>query len=636
MPPEGSQNLIDRMKERLYRRGAFKADVSRSKFSQARDDVPTAFTPSEDTSGSGMLTPKLLKKLLIFATAFFVMAVMAAIYIVWSGSNVVSSSNLDIALKGPVSIKAGEELSLGVIISNNNSINLEGADLLVTFPPGTRTPGNLEQEQQHYRKDLGVITQGQVRNERIKAVLFGPAGSTQDIKIVLEYRTAGSNAIFEKTVTYKANISSAPLDIVLVMPDEVTAGGQIDLSFDLSTGSAEGLSGVLLQLTYPSGFKFVSATPKPVAGNNVWGIGTLSSHAPRHISVSGILDGQDGEEKLFKALAGSASAQSESKVGVPYASALHTVSMRKSFVGLSSTLNGEAGAELVANPATTIRGDITWVNNLPDKIQDAQVHVSFAGSAFDQASVVPGNGAYASINNTIEWKQQHEQSLGIIDAGGTSHVNFDFNTLPVSALTNSDAKNPYVDLTITFDGTRVINGAPGSSVHARVTKRVKVNSKLDLVTRAVYSSGPFLNTGPLPPKANVETTYTVLWSAVNTSNEVDNLTVTAVLPSHSRFANNISPAAANLKYDPTRGTITWNIGRLPAGNLGAPGAEVAFQIALLPSVTQVGQTLPLVTNMAAQGTDLFTGTTLQDSVNLIDMRVSTDPNFQEEWARVSQ
>jgi len=636
MPPEGSQNLIDRMKERLYRRGAFKADVSRSKFSQPHGDVPTTFTPVEDTSDHGMLTPKLLKKLLVFAIAFFVLAVVSAVYIVWSGSNVVSSSNLDIALKGPVSIKAGDELDLGVIIANNNTIDLEGADLLVTFPAGTRAPGNLEQEMQHYRKDLGTIARGSVRNETIKAVLFGPAGSAQDVKIVLEYRTAGSNAIFEKTVTYTANISSAPLDIALSMPDEVTSGGQIDLSFDLSTGSAKGLSGVLLQLTYPAGFKFISASPKPVAGNNVWDIGVLDSRAVRHIRVTGVLEGQDGEDKLFKALAGTASSQSETKVGVPYAGVTHTVAMRKSFVGLSATLNGGIDAELVANPATTIRGDITWVNNLPDKILDGQVHVSFSGSAFDQASVVAGNGSYASVNNTIEWKQQHEPELGIIDAGGSSHVNFDFNTLPISALTNAAAKNPYIDITITFDGTRVINGAPGSAVHSSVTKRVKVNSKLDFVARAVYSTGPFQNTGPLPPKANIQTTYTVLWSLVNTSNDLDGVTVTAVLPSHSHFLNNISPSGTNLKYDATRGTITWNVGRLPAGLSGAPGAEVAFQIALLPSVTQADQTLPLVTNMSAQGTDLFTGSTLSDSLNIIDMHIATDPNFQESWARVSQ
>ena len=206
----------------------------------------------------------------------------------------------------------------------------------------------------------------------------------------------------------------------------------------------------------------------------------------------------------------------------------------------------------------------------------------------------------------------------------------------ISTPPTSGARNPYIDVTVTFDGTRVINGAPGSAVHSSVTKRVKVNSKLDLVARAIYSSGPFLNTGPLPPKANIQTSYAVLWSAVNTSNDIDNLTVTAILPSHSRFTSNISPSTANLKYDPTRGTITWNIGRLPAGLSGAPGAEVAFQIALLPSITQVGQTLPLITNMVAQGADLFTGTTLQDSVNLIDMRIATDPNFQETWARVSQ
>ena len=63
--------------------------------------------------------------------------------------------------------------------------------------------------------------------------------------------------------------------------------------------------------------------------------------------------------------------------------------------------------------------------------------------------------------------------------------------------------------------------------------------------------------------------------------------------------------------------------------------EVAFQVALLPSVPQEGQTLPLVTSQVAKGNDLFTGSALQDTVQSIDMRIVTDPGFQESWSKVS-
>ena len=633
---EQNKSLVEELKKRLYKRGTFKEDVSRSRFSLPHEDVGTDWSKQEEPMSKGILNPSFLKKFFIFALAFFLLTLGASAYIIWSGSNVVSADNLEVLLKGPTSIKGGDELNLGIVIANNNSTKLEFVDLIVSFPIGTREAGNLEKEITRYRKNLGTLEKGAVVNESVKAVLFGEAGKDQEITVALEYRTVGSNAIFEKQKKYTVVLSASPLDVNLSIPQEVNSGNQIEFTIDISAEAATTLSNILVQAEYPAGFQFREATPKPFFGNNLWRVGDLRGETIRKIRVTGTLDGQDAEKKLFKVTAGTAATNKEGTIGVPYGSTFATVLMRRSFVDLTATLNGQSHNEVVVDPGLTLRGDISWTNNLPDKLLNAQVTVKFLGNALDQTRVSAGKGSYRSVDDTIVWSRQHAEELALLEPGTTGSVNFDFNALPVSNLNAAGIRNPYVEVQVTFQATRVIEGSPGELVETTFKKMVRVNSYLDLTGRALYTSSPFVNNGPMPPRANEETTYTMVWSLVNTSNDLDGAVVRGTLPSHARFLGTVSPVSADVRHDATTGQVTWNVGRVESNVSLNPVREVAFQIALLPSVPQVGQTIPLMTNMGVDARDLFTGTRLTDGLSLIDTRIATDPNFQETWAKVSQ
>lgn len=631
---EHDKGLVEDLKEKLYKRGTFKADVSRSRFSLPRNEVETDWQGREETVSKGILSPQFLKKFFVFALLFFVLAILASAYVIWSGSNVISANNLDITLKGPTSIKGGDELNLGLVISNNNTTNLESADLIVTFPSGTREAGNLENELVHYRKNLGTIKKGDVVNESVKAVLFGESGTEEQINVAIDYRTPGSNAIFEKTKVYTVLLSSSPLVLDLSIPDEAHAGAELDYSVDV-TAPDSNLSNILVQADYPSGFRFKSATPKPSFGTNVWDLGDMKSNTKRTISIQGTIDGQNDEKKLFRITAGTAAVGKDNEVGVPYGSTFSTVLMRRSFVDLSASLSGQSDPEIDVDPGDTTRASVAWTNNLPDKLINATVSVKFTGTALDQARVSTASGSYRSLDNTITWTQQHDDQLAVVNPGESGQIAFDFGTLDTSKLEALAATSPYIKVDITFSATRVTQGGPGDAVQSTVSKMVRLNSQVALVSRGLYSTGPFTNTGPMPPRANQETTYTITWSLSNSTNDLENTTVRGVLPSHARFLGNISPSGTDIRYDSNTGVVTWNVGRLPAGLTSGPVKEASFQVSVLPSITQVGASIPLVTNMKIEGRDLFTGNTLSSSLPVTDIRIVDDPNFQETWSKVT-
>ncbi len=628
--------LVDELNKKLYAKGDFKVDLSRTSFSLPHNETAQNFVPHEDSMSKSLLSTQFLKKFFVFALCFFLLASVAAYYIVSTGSNIVSSDNLELAIKGPVSIGGGEELALSILIANNNPTDLETVDLAITFPEGTREAGNLEKSLVRYRKNLGDIKKGEIRNESIKAILFAEAGSEQSIAISLEYRTAGSNAIFDKKKVYKVLVTSSPIVVSIDAPSEVNTDSQVDIVIGAVAGTDNPLPNILLNVNYPSGFRFISATPKPFFGNNVWNLGTLVSGQKRQIRITGILGGQDEEKKLFRVTTGVANQEREDVIAVPYTKSDLSLTMRRAFVDLGLTLIGSDSSDVVVKAANTIRGDINWTNNLPDKLLNAELSVKLAGNALDQSSVTALTGAYRSLDNTISWTRISEPTLAVLESGSKSHLSFDLATLSTGALNSLGIKNPYIDIEITFKANRVVDGAPGALVTSVVRKKVRVDTRLGLTARAVYSGGPLVNTGPMPPLVNTETSYTLTWSISNTSNDLGSVRVSAILPTYMRFMGTFLPSDSDVRYDSSKGELSWLVGNVPARASDAPVREVSFQLALLPSITHLGQSLPLLNNVQVVGRDLFTGSDLSASVNTVDMRIVTDPNFQEGWSKVSQ
>jgi len=63
------------------------------------------------------------------------------------------------------------------------------------------------------------------------------------------------------------------------------------------------LTNLRITLDYPSGFEFIEASPKAI-GKTEWDIPVLNSGAAGNISITGRLNGDIGEAKIFRARIG--------------------------------------------------------------------------------------------------------------------------------------------------------------------------------------------------------------------------------------------------------------------------------------------------------------------------------------------
>ncbi len=628
------ESSIKKLEKRLYGSRPIRAERERPKISPRSFDVQSGWGDEEDIlimeKKKDSQTP-VLSTLLIVSAIFFLSAAGIFTYFFIGGSNNVSSDNIDLSISGPISVKGGSELPLQISIGNRNNTPLKFAQLIVEYPDGTQLPKSDSVVPGRFIKQLGVIQANSVDNETVKAVLFGAENSQQNIKVTLEYRTEGSNATFIKEKDYSAFLSSSPISLSFDLPTDTSSGKVLDMTIKVNSNSSDVLKDVILEVDYPSGFIFKDASPRPIYGNSLWELGDLAASSTRSIHLTGAMQGQDGEVKTFRASVGARASKDDNKVTIVYGSSLQSLAIKKPFVDLGIVLSGDsATTDYVAGSGDMIRGDIVWTNNLPVKILNGQLSVKINGETLNKTSVSAGKGFYQSSNGIITWDQLNGNFPQSIELGQTGSQSFSFAFLPLMSGGGSAFKNPSLTLEATFNGTRFTEGGGAASmVDNTVIRKIKLSSDLQLTSRAVYHDGPFTNSGPLPPMMDKETTYTILWSIANSSNDTKQVTVRAALPSYIRWVGNISPSSGeNITYNPLGGGIIWNVGDIPAGSgVTSQAREVAFQIGLTPSISQIGQYPVLVSDATISGSDLYTGTDIKTIKHSLNTQLSTDHNL---------
>ncbi len=631
-----NENSLESLKKRLYTRG----ELGRRPLRKGRLNVHEENIQSDwqKEAPETLLKPRkpekpkmsMFKKFFIGSLVFFAVALSYASYEFFAGGNLVSTKNIDVTVLGPSFASGGDELSLQVSVKNRNSVPLEFAQLLMEYPKGAASAGSsFTPEMVRSQIPLPKIPAGGTEQQIVKATLYGEEGSEQSIKFTLEYRVQGSNAIFQKESNYPIKISSSPVNLLLNAPKETNAGQTMTFNVKVSSNAPKDVPNVLLQIDYPPGFLYKSANPDPTYGNNVWRLGDFHTGSERTVSVTGAFSGQNGEERTLRILAGSPSQSDEKTVGVVYNSIFQTVAIRRPFLDAQISLNGNSGDKIAIPGGREVRGYISWKNNLPTRVTDAEIDIKFSGNALDRASVSSQNGFYNSSENTIVWNKNSIPDLRTIEPGATGQFPFSFTPIPLFQAASGLLKNPEINLQVTVKGDVNTSDGSGGAMSVTTQKGVRVSSDLQLLSRAVYFTGPFTNTGPIPPVADKETTYAVLWSVTNSANDVTGATITTTLPPYVSWANQVSPGAEDISYDDASRAVTWRPSSVGAGTgYQNPAREAAFQIKLVPSLSHVGSSVGLTGGVSLFGTDSFSGERLQNTKDALTTLLNSDPYFK--------
>ncbi|MEX2010567.1 MAG: hypothetical protein WD874_02065 [Parcubacteria group bacterium] len=563
-----------------------------------------------------------LKKFFLFSIIFVAGASLLAGYVYFGGANFVSTKNVDIQVTGPVSIPAGEPLILTVTVVNKNNAELETANLSIQYPEGTRDPADTSKALTREMVVLGSVKAGGENSQTFRSAIYGERGEIKTIRLTVQYKVEGSNATFYKDKVYEISIGDTPVAIGIAQPAGVTSGDIFSSTITIAANSTEVIRNVIIKAEYPYGFSAIDSIPEPTSGDNVWNIGDLSPGDKKKITIRGSIVGEDNEERTFRFYAGVADPENPTQLKVPLVSASQTLAIARPTVGLSLILNGQSDLEYVAPAGQSVQATLRFKNNSLEKLLNARVTVKFSGNALDKFSINPQDGGfYNSGASEITWDSNDTPALEEILPGESGQVTFRVASL---ATLPPGTRNPSIDLTGHISATSL--GAP--DVVSNVTRTVKIASEVSLSGRSLYSRGAFTNTGPIPPKVDAPTTYTVVLNLGNTQNDINESKVTMRLGANVKWAQ--AAQGENVTYDTNTNTVTWNVGTLASGaGSSLPGREASFQVTLTPSIGQIGSAPSLVTGITFAGTDSFTSEKTSVAISSINTRISADPTYTQ-------
>lgn len=557
------------------------------------------------------------RRFFIFSFIFFLLALGAAAFSIYRGSLTLSSKNVDVSILGNAFIASGNTLPMQVEIANSNSAALLNATVALDYPKGASDPnGN---DTVHTEQKIGTVNAGQTKSMAFSAVLYGQQGTSQTITATLSYSLKGSSAVFQKKTTFAVLISSSPLALTVDGPSSLAAGQPFQLTIHNTFTGTTPLSNVITRIEYPSGFTFISATPVPTGGNNIWALGDLENGTDRTITIQGNLTGTQNEQKSFRIYTGTPVSTTDTTIGTVYNSALQTITLAEPFIAAHLSVNGQSSSIVPVPVGDPMTGTVLWTNNSASTITNPTFTIAFTGTSIDASTIAATNGYYNAADNTVTWTGNSDTDIASLAPGQSGQLQFSFSPKA------GDISDSTLHLSVT--GTFPNNNYAQQSINDIDVKTIRYSAHLQFASQAFYSVGPIKNTGPFPPKANQTTTYTVTWTARPSENSLTGVTASAVLPQGVDWSGVISPQSAALNYNTDTRTITWNVGVLPKTTTVDQSKTVSFQVSERPTTSQVGQALPLLGVTTITATDAVVNVPLTITRPALTTLLASDPAY---------
>ncbi|OGG58602.1 hypothetical protein A2765_02675 [Candidatus Kaiserbacteria bacterium RIFCSPHIGHO2_01_FULL_56_24] len=585
-------------------------------------------------------TRVLIRWFIVGATAFFVGAAgfFAYYFFLGGGSTLVSPGNIDISVSGPLQVASGSPTELQVAVVNRNRAALELADLVITYPSGTRSPVDLSTDLPSQRISLGNIEPGGRRQGTVSAVFSGVEGERGVIKIELEYRLANSSSIFVAKSNYQIVFASSPLSLSVVGNNETVSGQPIEFKVSIASNADSAVKDVILNMSVPFGFTLSYSDPQAQKGTNgnLWVLGDIAPGQKKAITIRGVVNGESGDERVFRFTAGTRKDAQTTAVTTTLADYAHHLMVSRPFLGLAVALNKDmVGGSAVVAPGETVNVSVSWENNLSTEVTDAVIVAKLGGIEIDGATVHSSDGFYRSSDKVVLWDKTTTRGvLANLPSGAKGTLNFTFQMPNDDVL--SQMRNPALSISVHAAGKRVSEKGVPETLQSTATQNIKLASDLQLIAQGLYYSNPFGSSGPMPPKADTETTYALVFSVTNTTNRITNGVVTATLPPYVRWTGIYSPSSEEITFNQSDSTVTWKVGTIEPGT-GVDGAlpkQAAIAIGLTPSTSQIGQQPVLIRGVTLKGVDEATGATVTRVADDITTNISGDPGFSAGSANV--
>ncbi len=544
----------------------------------------------------------------IIKIALLVMALLAIAGTWLWFRNTYSKEVLKLEILGPSETEAGSEVTYTVRYKNNGNIRLEEPKLIFDYPENSIIPSywmETDDERVTVRGDkkieiiLSDIQPGEERSEDFDAVIFGIDNATIKATATLEYKPRNLNVRYESETSHTLKISSVPLTFEIHLPSRVEPGTEFSFDVNYFSRMDYPLTDLMVQIDYPSEFRFINSRPRPSFENSEWEIGVLNKGQGGRIEVSGVLQDSSLRAKTFEATLGFW----QNGRFIPLKRSVRGVELATPPIFITHRVNERSNYS--ASPGEYLYYQISFLNMGEDLLENLFLTVKLDESVIDFDNVQSGSGNFQRNAGTILWDSNEVSELRFLPTMEEGKVDF-----WVKVKDRIEGTNPVIRADVSLN-----------NVNERII--TKVNSEISLIQRGYFNEGPFDNYGPQPPSVGSSTSYTIRWQVNNRHNDLEDAKVRATLAPGTRLSGDISPEEAGISFDSASREIVWDIGNIPSG----VGSEVFFQIVFDPRNDQRGDELDIISEARFSARDTWTDAIISATYRAISTALPDDPSI---------
>ncbi|MFZ3057665.1 MAG: hypothetical protein WA092_01320 [Minisyncoccales bacterium] len=530
-----------------------------------------------------------MKKRLI-ATILVVLSIIGiGTYLSWQSMSF-SKEALKLEILGPEKTTIGEDVEYVVKMKNNGSIRLESPELIFNYPEGSIIGETESKVKVMSADDLGGdIYPGEERSFKFNARLLGKERDTRVAKVSVSFQPKDLKTRSEVSTTFTTILGEIPLNLSIDVASKASTGKALTFRVNYSSNVTYPLEDLTCYVEMPDDFEFLYSQPKGM-DNTQWDIAALNEGGAGKIEISGILNGQSMEQKVFKARIGIW----QDGNFILLKEVIRGVEIVAPALYITQKVNNDEN--YVASAGDQLHYEITFRNVGDNALQDLVLITRIEGNQFDLNSIKSTDGKYQAGDNSIVWEVDKIPELRLLEVGQAGKVEFWVNVKSPWEMKSLNDKNPILKNKVTLG-------------EARQEFLTKINSIITAEQKLYSENKYFENSGPYPLQTGQKTTLTVEWKAINNYNDIENAKMVTVLPESITFLGNTYPEGTEITHDSNTSEVVCNIGSLPAGSGVIKDAKIcAFQISVQPELAD--EAIILLGSAQLSGTDQWTNKTL--------------------------
>lgn len=530
------------------------------------------------------------------------------------------------------SLETGEVITIPITYKNTSNSTLTDAELTIFLPEGTLlregdfdrpAPTRLNKKIENLAPREEGVTEVSVR-------FFGYEGEEKEVEATLLYKPEALRARFSARTSEQFVVTRVPLALVMELPQGVAQGQEVEARLRFSSTASRSFDNLWLKTEYPSGFSFLSSSPNPGFGSNIWSIGTLEAGQEGTITFKGTLSGPERESKPFRAELGIFNPIT--KEWKTYREVSEVTSVAVTPLAVEMFLDGTREKTVI--PGDQLNFTARYRNNTQATLRNVTLKAVLSGDVLDFSSLSVDQGAFNFSSQSIIWNTASAEELREVKSGQEGEFNFSIRTKDRPVMRTVSDKNQTIRVRIDIVPAFTPEELAGVKLASGDALEFKVKTKVLFSGKSLHRSSPLVNSGPLPPEVGKKTIYTLVWEVRNFTNDLGNAEIRASLPPNISWESNSLPRDANIIFDEISQEVRWTIGRVEAGTgILSPSMSVAFQVGVVPSQADRGKAITLLNPSKLTGKDLFTNEAVEAGVAALSTELREDSGVSSnDWA----